>query len=273
MVITSNTTTVTVISSGEPLVSSTCCEKYCSFNINKFRFVNSLWGCTSDPCGNTMTCPDGSSICKMIKYVDNTAGWEWNNPSSIGGWKYPNGLLGIPGNDIFKYKIGDIINCTTSCTRYYYQQPTGSFVNLAYDVYFYPAATSTWGQINLNFMIWFDSNLSATPPGTYVDTINDGYNAYKVYRRIGRYPGESPPIGWYCFIVQGAKKDTYDCNMKYLIDFMKTMPATISGTKMGLNDNDWFKTLFLGTEFVNGTGKIRIARWNVNVNTDLYNIP
>lgn len=287
MTITSNISTVNVTSTGEPSIIWSCCKRYCSFAVGIFRWANNLWACTSDTtCGNTFTCSDGSSICKINKYADNTGGWEWNNPANNPpGWKYPH----VTGN-ISDYRIGNITNCTTQITRQYYKDPTGAWVNLAYDIYIYPSSTPNFKGFNLNFMVWFEHTgnydpQQRNPPvyvepiyGTYVATINDGYNNYKVYRRVGRYPGEDPPIGWYVFISQGPRQSTYNFDMKKIFDFMKTMPATITRPSDGktakgnITNDDWLNHLMLGTEFINGEGKIRISRWNIRVNNDEYNI-
>lgn len=279
MTIKSNISTITVnpvseCTTAEPAISSTCCLKNCSLYIDKFRVSNNLWGFTGT--SGPMVCQDGSSVCKLIKYADNTVGWEWNNPTGTGGgWKYP--LVRL--KDSSWYKIGNLTKLDTLFRKYYYINST--YVNLAYDVYFYPSADKPYfSGININFMVWFDHNVTNNPPGAYVTDVNDGYNTYKVYRRVGRYSGEDPPIGWYVFIRQGPKQEIYNCDLKRLIDFMKTMPSIITRSSDGktakgnITNNDYINlaTLMLGTEFVTGAGRIRIAKWNIKANSDTYNV-
>jgi len=67
-------------------------------------------------------------------------GWSWNNPG--GGWNYPEVTLGTDfghwkpsTSPSFPVEIWNINTWTSEITYKYTTKPTGSWWNLAYDLY------------------------------------------------------------------------------------------------------------------------------------------
>ncbi len=180
-----------------------CSQIYCTLDKGQFRLNNNKWG--------------QANAAQSIFVNDDIIGWSWNNPG--GGYNYPEVIVGTnfgqwkSTSPYFPIQYKDVKTWNADITYKYTQKPTGSWWNLAFDIYW---MDSKYKIKFYNIMIWFNGNAKIGDP--YIKDVDDGYNIYKYYHGNRSWP-------WDCFILKNQLSDpvvgvayTYKVNIKKLID-------------------------------------------------------
>lgn len=211
------------------------------------EILNNVWGAPSSE-------RQSGSLSSYIYYKSNgNFGWEWhrNNPIAMNGWIqpiFPEAMLDSDSG-FLPIKLKNI-NSLSSVLQYQYPtQPTGGY-NLAYDVWFTSGTTR-----KAEIMFWVSCTAECTP-GTNGGEINDGYNTYKVYYTE---PSSWRPWLYYAFILKNQNPVPFN----HTVD-MKVLLNSISNRL----DGEWdLSRLDLGNEVWDGSGRIEISKWQLNLNS------
>lgn len=197
-------------------------------------------------------------------------GWSWNNPG--GGWNYPEVTVGTDfghwkpsTSPSFPVKYGNINTWTSEITYKYTTKPTGSWWNLAYDLYWMSNSDGT-GTKKYNIMIWIDTNAGTSSSCKAGQDVSDGINTYTYC-----HDPSSKGWPWDAFILKPKQSNpivgqtyTHKVNIKALID-------TINNPEFTGHDAWYIPDTQLGSENENGVGAIEISKYILNVNGRMIN--
>ena len=150
----------------------------------------------------------------------------------------------------FPIKVSEIQSATFQVAYDYPAAPTGAF-DLAYDMFFMDTnKPSPNPEIKAEIMIWLQGTIGQ-PPQTYKEDFTDGHNTYELYSYVmscGRL--------YYAFIMKGQPQ----FQAQHAVDVKKLLD------NLDLDPNWYIPGVELGSEVVNGSGKIEISKFSVNVN-------
>jgi hypothetical protein len=223
-----------------------------TINFDPLKLVNNEWGAPAD---ENLTC---------AVYVDQGRkfGWHWNrqDPKTRPGIAclqpiYPSVRIGgnpweQPTSAYFPVKVGEIKSLDFSVAYDYPEIPTGAF-NLAYDLFLSETDQASQNPaIKAEVMIWMHGTIGQ-PSETYKGDFSDGQNTYELYSYVmsnGRL--------YNAFVMKGNPefRTQHTVNVKRLLDNLDL-------------DSKWYiPGIELGNEIVNGSGKIEISKFSVNMN-------
>jgi hypothetical protein len=221
-------------------------------DFNSSQLINDCWGIGT-----------GETLRSGIFY--NSAedfGWYWNrdNPKLKTGFDtvqpiYPDVRIGgnPPQNSkspYFPIALGSLNSLQLGTTYNYQSRPTGTF-DLAYDMFFSDSdQAQSMRQIKAEVMVWLMAT-AKQPPETYKGNFSDGYHNYQLYswtRKDGRRYSAFVMIGepqFQTHVTVDARK---------LID------------QLGINSNWYLYGVALGNEVWDGSGRIQIREFSLNLN-------
>ena len=219
---------------------------------DSFRVLNNVWGAPPEEKFTSDICLD----------PDGTLGWPWDrrDPKPKSGSSnvlpiFPNVRLGgspweKAKSPFFPVKVGDIQTLILDTGYKYLEKPTGVF-DLAYDMFLTETdQPSSPPKIKAEVMIWIHATLKQ-PAKSYQGDYSDGQNTYQLYSWVmgdGRL--------YYSFLQKGEPQNQgqHTVDAKKLIDSLKLAPS-------------WYlQGVELGNEVINGSGKIEISQFKVNIN-------
>lgn len=216
------------------------------------RLTTNIWGA---PQGETLD-------CGVFLNRDKTFGWYWSrqNPQMNQGESfvhpiYPNVRIGASPLEKsnarqFPIKVGDLKALSFDVTYEYPALPTGAY-NLSYEMFFSDTKTSGPNLVpKAEVMIWIHRTFTQ-PANAYEGDFSDGNNSYLLYSWVN-----SDGTTYSSFIMKGDPQlqGQHTVDAKALLDQLHLDPA-------------WYMLgVQLGSEIVNGTGRIQINKLNVNVN-------
>ncbi len=220
-----------------------CCTQYCNIDIGEsnkfFRMNNGMW--------------EGSGSCVWTDNTNKKIGWHWNNP---GGWIYPEVVVGSHQGqwspttwNALPISYSNLTSLNAEISWNYLSQPTGSWWNFAFDIYWW---NISYTQRQFNIMIFIQySHPDILPDSWYVKDVSDGINTYKYYFT------NSKDWPWGGFVLKSqANQSNFKINIKALMD-------TVS---YNLNGGWMIPDIQLGSESENGIGSISISKLNIELN-------
>jgi hypothetical protein len=214
--------------------------------------INNQWGAPSDE--------ELSSGIFLNK--DRTFGWYWDRPNplikaGIDGYQpiYPNVKIGgdigeKPRNKLLPIKISSIKSLTFFVDYDYPTQPSGAY-NLSYQMYLMNTNNPGQNAIpNTEVMIWIHHTFGE-PPNTYKGNFTDSNNSYDLYS-WERYDG----MIYSAFLMKADPVFTaqHTVDAKKLLEYLDIDP------------NWYLFSIHLGSEVVNGAGKIQINQLEIKLN-------
>jgi hypothetical protein len=223
-----------------------------TINLAPIKLVNNEWGAP----------PDEKLTCGVYSDQGKKFGWYWNRqdpklkPGSPGLLPiYPS--IRIGGNhrqqsDLahFPIKVKDIKSLEFQVDYDYTEDPSGTY-NLAYDWFLLNTDKSSPEAVRkAEIMIWLHATI-CPPPEAYKGDFSDGHNTYALYA----YTMSDGRL-YYAFIMKGKPEfqSRHKVDVKKLTDNLNLDPG-------------WYiPGIELGSEIVNGSGKIEISRFSVNMN-------
>lgn len=191
---------------------------------------------------------------------EGTYGWEWNrwNPINVDSYVrpiYPEVMLDSDSGYLPK-KLNDVSSISAELQYSYVKPPTGSY-NFAYDIWL-----TYGGAREAEVMIWIDCSTTADcAPGTYAGDVNDGNNTYSVYYRN---PRSSTSWSVYAFILNNRTP----VPLYHKVD----IKALLNSLSTRLNDEWIISSVELGNEIWEGSGRIEISEWLININNATINL-
>jgi hypothetical protein len=223
-----------------------------TIKFNVLKLVNNQWGAP----------PDEKLTSGVYLDQGKKFGWYWDRPDPR---LKPDGTILLPiypsirigGNHReqsslanFPIKMRDLRSLSFLVDYNYPQQPTGTY-NFSYDMFLLDRDKSSSEAIRkAEIMIWLQHTFGQ-PPQYYKGDVSDGYHNYALY-------SYTMPDGrlYRAFIM----KDDSRLQSQHYVDVKKLLDQ--------LNlDPDWcLPGVELGNEIVNGSGKIEIDRFSVNLN-------
>jgi hypothetical protein len=234
-------------------VTTTISRAGSTIDLDSLKLVNNQWGAPADE----------DLTCAVYHNQGKNFGWYWKRPEpkakpGINGVLpiYPS--LRIGGNPweqsnsaYFPIRLNAIESSTFQVAYDYPAAPTGIF-DLAYDMFFMDTDKSSPNPvIKAEVMIWLQGTIEQSPQ-TYQGDFSDGLNTYELYS----YVMSSGRI-YYAYIMKGQThfKAQHTVDVKKLLD------------NLDLNPNWYIPGVELGSEVVNGSGKIEISQFSVKVNS------
>ncbi len=216
------------------------------------RLTNNVWGTAT---GEILT-------SQIYLQSDGTFGWDWNRsqPQMKPGQKviapiYPNVRIGGSPWEaspvrVFPIRLKDIASARFNISYSYPQPPIGRF-NLAYDIFFTETPnTSPNPHPPAEVMIWVNGT-TTQPPDRYQGQFRDGTNTFKLYSWV-----MSNGRQYYSFVLQNPP----GLNATQTIDARKLLSS------IPLNPNWYIHGVEFGDEIWNGSGKIAIRDFRINLN-------
>jgi hypothetical protein len=217
------------------------------------RFLtNNTWGAP----------PDETLTSDVYLSTNGSFGWRWDrtDPKVMPGNNgvqplFPNVRIGgspwtKSNSPYFPIQLNQVKSLTFFTAYNYPDAPTGQY-NLAYDMFLTDTGIPGSSPVRkAEVMIWLHGTFTQ-PSYTYKGNFTDGYNTYALYSWM------MPDNFLYCsFIMKGPiqLQAQHKADAKKLMDSLNLDPG-------------WYITgIELGSEIVNGTGKIEISKLVVNVN-------
>lgn len=214
--------------------------------------MNNVWGAPKDEVL-------GAGI---FQNSDGTFGWYWDrsSPQKKSGEKcvlpiYPS--IRIGGNrwertrqTPFPLKLDEVRSFTLDIDYHYSAVPTGSY-DLAYDIFLSEAGQSDSAPpIKAEVMVWLDGSQKQSKLH-YKGDFSDGGNIFELYSWI-MADGRT----YYSFIL----KDNSSHQGHYSIDAGRLLE------QLGLEPDLVIHGVEFGNEVWNGSGRIEIQQFNVNIN-------
>ncbi|VVB91071.1 Glycosyl hydrolase family 12 [uncultured archaeon] len=217
---------------------------------------NNVWGATEEEKNKTL---------KSYIYVthNNSFGWEWDRPNPDYGLYYippiyPEAIIGVlpysnnkSTSSYFPIKSKDIYYLTADI-NYQYIKPTTGDYNLAFDIYWMDP--SDLSNKKSNVMIWIYGRLEDSTPIKYV---SDGTNEFEYHYRA---PKDDQYWPWHAFILKNQEKTNITVNIKALLDQLP---------EGSLNDKWTVQAIEFGSEIWKGSGRIKIDKYNINLNGNI----
>jgi hypothetical protein len=223
-----------------------------TIKLSSLKLVNNQWGA---PASEQLS-------CAVFRSQDRNFGWYWNrlDPGLKSGSQqvlpiYPS--LRIGGNhreqsdvSYFPVRLGDVNSLSFQVDYKYLEIPTGVF-DFAYDMFLLNTDKSdSNAERKAEVMIWLHGTLGQ-PPETYRGDFSDGYNTYKLYSFTmsdGRL--------YSSFIMKGQPQyqSQHKVDVKKLLEYVD------------LDPNWYIPGIELGSEVVDGSGKIEISQFFVELN-------
>jgi hypothetical protein len=193
---------------------------------------------------------------------DNSFGWYWDreNPNltpgaSLGQPIFPNVRVGggpaVKSNSKYFPLLASDIQSMTFDVEYKYQTlPTG-YYNLAYEMLFSDQNQPSPNLVpKAEVMIWLHATFGQ-PPSSYQGDMSDGNNDYSLYSWV-RGDGRM----YSCFFMKGGPQP----GGVHTVDVKKLL------SNLSLDPSWYLLGVELGSEVVNGIGKIEISKLVLNMN-------
>jgi len=223
-----------------------------SIKFDSLKLVNNQWGA-----------PPEEKLTTGV-YLDpgKKFGWYWDRPEpqvKAGGNIllpiYPSVRIG--GNHReqsnladFPLKMKDLQSLSFQVNYNYPQKPTGAY-NFSYDFFLLDRDKSSAEAVRkAEVMIWLQHTFGQ-PPEFYKGDVSDGHNTYALY-------SYTMPDGrlYSAFLLKGEPQ----LQSKHFVDVKKLLD------RVNLDPGWCLPGIELGNEIVNGSGKIEIDRFSVNMN-------
>jgi hypothetical protein len=212
---------------------------------------------------NTWGAPPDETFTSDVYLNDNGSfGWYWDrtDPKIITGNIgvqpiFPNVRIGgspweQSNSKYFPIQLSQVKSLTFLVAYNYPEFPTGQY-NLAYDMFLSDTDLPSSTPVRkAEVMIWMHGTFTQ-PPSTYKGDFTDGFNTYALYSWV--MPGD---FLYYSFIMKGEPRfqARHTVEAKKLLDNLSLDPG-------------WYiHGIELGSEIVNGTGKIEINKLVIIVN-------
>jgi hypothetical protein len=223
-----------------------------TLKFSALTLVNNQWGAP----------PDEKLASGVYLDQGKKFGWYWDRPDPR---LKPDGTILLPiypsirigGNHReqsslanFPIKMRDLQSLSFLINYTYPQQPTGTY-NFSYDMFLLDRTKSSPEAVRkAEIMIWIQHTFGQ-PPQYYKGDVSDGYHNYALY-------SYTMPDGrlYHAFIMKADSRpqSTHFVDVKKLLDQLNLDP-------------EWcLPGVELGNEIVNGSGKIEIDRFSVNLN-------
>ncbi len=226
---------------------------YGTIDYKEFRLINNAWG---DPSAAQSVFSDGQGVI----------GWSWNNPG--GGWNYPEFIIGTDfgkwkpsTSPLFPIQYKNINTWTVDMAWDYPQQPTDSWWDLGFDIYWMDSSFSTKYY---NIMIWPQST-SSPASNTYVKDVSDGFNTYAYYHATRNEGGQTVP--WDAFVLKNQPSGGGSLRID-----IKALMSAISNSQFSGSGEWYIPDIQLGNENTNGIGKTRITMFDMNLNGNIVSL-
>jgi hypothetical protein len=235
--------------------TSTTARAGATIDLDSLKLVNNQWGASADE----------NLTCAVYHNQSKNFGWSWNrqDPKTKPGIDgvlpiYPG--LRIGGNPweqsnsaYFPIRMSAVETLTFQVAYDYPAVPTGAF-DLAYDMFFMDTnKSSPHPEIKAEVMIWLQGTIEQ-PQETYKGDYTDGRNTYELFSHVmssGRL--------YYAFVMKGKPQ----FQARHTVDVKKLLD------NLDLNPNWYIPGVEFGSEVVNGSGKIEINKFSLNVNNSV----
>jgi hypothetical protein len=226
-----------------------------TIDLDSLKLVNNQWGAPADE----------KLTCAVYHNQSKNFGWYWNRqePKTKPGIEgvlpiYPG--LRIGGNPweqsnsaYFPIRVSALESLTFQVTYNYPAVPTGAF-DLAYDIFFTDTNKSRPDpEIKAEVMIWLQGTIEQ-PQATFKGDYTDRLNTYALFSHVmssGRL--------YYAFVMKGQ----YQFQAQHTVDVKKLLG------NLDLNPNWYIPGVELGSEVVNGSGKIEINQFSIKMNNSV----
>lgn len=228
-------------------------------DVDLLKLTNNVWGALA-----------GEKLdCGVYLNQNGAFGWYWSRPgpktesgATYAKPIYPSVRIGgspweASSINYFPVRLADLKSLKFDVAYKYVNVPDGSF-NFAYDMFLVDTdRPSRKPQIKAEVMIWIHGT-AKEPPNSYKGDFSDGNNTYQLFSWVmndGRL--------YYAFVMKGDLR--YDG--RHTVDAGRLLAA------LNLDPQLYVHGVELGNEIWNGSGKIEIGSFNVNVNGYYANPP
>ena len=212
--------------------ATSCNTNGCSLTTGNFRLDNNMWG--------------SSGASQSIFTDTGKLGWSWSNGGS--GWNYPEVVAGTArycGSNtwpsVFPLQQKNLRSESANITWKFTQKPTtGSWWNLAFDLYWQSGTSGCDSGKVYNIMIWIHGKPNFA--GSLVkDNVSDGYNTYTVYTQSKGWP-------WYAFVLKNRDQIPLEpaANQQYSIKI--NIKALMDAMGTSINGNWYIPGIEFGSE-------------------------